>query len=115
MRALSLAAAAMRERGLWFVALPRPGPGRPAFAFQAARVAVFVDSDFWLGRYREQVAKLPLHWRQRIAINRRKVLLEVRRLRQEGWAVFRCWAETVEADPSAFARRVERVLERPGR
>src|SRR5215813_4468751 len=45
-------------------------PGRPDFVFREARVAVFVDGDFWHGwRFPSWRLKLSLKWEQKIAAN----------------------------------------------
>lgn len=86
-------------------------PGRPDFVFEHARVALFVDGDFWHGwQFPRWCSKLTPYWRQKIERNRRRDQKNFRRLRHQGWRVLRIWSHEVERDLEAVVRRVGRLL-----
>lgn len=81
-------------------------PGKPDFVFTRAKVAVFVDGDFWHGwRFPQWKHKLSEYWRTKIERNRRRDQRNFRRLRRDGWKVIRLWGHDVERNlPDAVAR-----------
>jgi DNA mismatch endonuclease (patch repair protein) len=83
-------------------------PGRPDFVFVRARVAVFVDGDFWHGwRFPLWEHKLSPFWKKKIGDNRVRDLRNFRKLRTAGWVVLRIWEHEIKDDP---ARCVDRIL-----
>ncbi|TDU28862.1 T/G mismatch-specific endonuclease [Panacagrimonas perspica] len=101
----------LHRRGLRFRKHVKSLPGRPDIVFGPARVAVFVDGDFWHGwRFREKAQKLPPYWREKIRANRVRDLRNFRLLRRQGWKVVRIWGHSIKADPSAAADRVQRTI-----
>ncbi len=85
-------------------------PGRPDIVFQEARLAVFVDGDFWHG-YRFPVWRQDLSefWRQKIAGNRARDQRNFRKLRRMGWRVIRVWKHQVKRDLEGCVARIERA------
>ena len=82
-------------------------PGRPDFVFRRARVAVFVDGDFWHGwRFPAWRLKLSERWELKIAANRRRDAHNHARLRRSGWTVVRIWEHQLERDPDGCLGRV---------
>ena len=83
-------------------------PGRPDFVFVRARVAVFVDGDFWHGwRFPLWEHKLSPFWKKKIGDNRARDLRNFRKLRNAGWVVLRIWEHEIKDDAS---RCVDRIL-----
>ena len=85
-----------------------PGlPGRPDVVFATARVAVFVDGDFWHGwRFPDWKEKLAPYWRAKVERNMRRDATSCRQLRADGWTVIRLWEHEIEARPVACADRI---------
>ncbi|MFN7341004.1 MAG: very short patch repair endonuclease [Opitutia bacterium] len=88
-------------------------PGRPDFAFAAARLAVFVDGCFWHGCPRHH--RLPrtrrAFWRAKVLGNRRRDRRVDRALRARGWSVLRVWEHDLRAARLASTlRRLRRRL-----
>jgi DNA mismatch endonuclease, patch repair protein len=82
-------------------------PGRPDFVFRRAKVAVFVDGDFWHGwRFPTWRLKLSEGWEAKISANRRRDVRNHARLRRSGWTVIRVWEHQIKRDPEACLRRV---------
>lgn len=91
-------------------------PGRPDVVFVAARVAVFVDGDFWHGRdWRSRRARLARganapYWLAKIAANRTRDRRSTAALQRHGWTVIRVWERDVLADPERIANAVARSV-----
>lgn len=90
--------------------------GTPDFAFRQARLAVFVDGDFWHGRawFEDGAAPAtnPDFWIGKFERNRKRDRLVARELRRRGWSVLRLWASAVRKDAIASAGRVRARLRR---
>lgn len=105
-------AAAFSSRGLMWEEHARDLPGRPDFVFREAKVAVFVDGDFWHGwRFSQWRDKLSEKWEAKIDANRRRDTRNRRCLRKQGWRVVRLWEHQVERSPSACLARVLREID----
>ncbi len=86
-------------------------PGCPDFVFRSARVAVFVDGDFWHGwRFTVWQDKLSEKWEAKIAETRRRDARNHRRLRRMGWKVIRIWEHQISADIDVCISRVTQAL-----
>jgi DNA mismatch endonuclease (patch repair protein) len=74
--------------------------GSPDFVFPKARVMVFVDGCFWHGCPKH--CRLPVshsqYWREKIGRNKARDARANRRLRRDGWRVFRVWEHEIQAD-----------------
>lgn len=82
-------------------------PGSPDVVFRRARVAVFVDGDFWHGhRFPAWRSRLSAHWQARIEANIRRDRRNFAKLRRRGWKVVRVWEHQVRRNPEAAAERV---------
>lgn len=93
--------------------------GTPDLVFGQARLAVFVDGDFWHGRLWFQDGAAPAtngdFWIAKFERNHRRDRLVNRELRRGGWSVLRLWASDVRKDPVASAGRVCARLQRLAR
>lgn len=98
----------LHKRGLRFRKHVRDLPGRPDIVFSKARVAVFIDGDFWHGyRFSSWQHKVADFWKKKIAGNCERDARNRRRLRAMGWTVVRLWQHHLEKD---FERCIGRVL-----
>lgn len=99
---------ALHRRGLRFRKHVKELPGRPDIVFNKARVAVFVDGDFWHGyRFPSWEDKVSDFWKKKINKNRERDAANHRRLRQMEWTVIRLWQHEVEED---FDACIDRIL-----
>jgi DNA mismatch endonuclease (patch repair protein) len=89
-------------------------PGKPDLVFARARVAVFVDGDFWHGwRFEEWEQKLSsAYWKEKIRRNRERDKQHSERLETDGWRVIRIWEHAIESDADACVARIERAVRR---
>jgi DNA mismatch endonuclease (patch repair protein) len=109
---LTLARVLRRERlSGWRRHLPLPG--RPDFAWPAARVAVFVDGCFWHGcpRCYRAPAKNKSYWRKKIEENRKRDRRVTSALKRAGWTVLRIWECQVTAETTEV--RIREALQIP--
>jgi DNA mismatch endonuclease (patch repair protein) len=93
--------------------------GKPDFAFRQARLAVFVDGDFWHGRAWFENGAAPAtnaeFWIGKFERNRRRDCLVDRNLRRSGWSVLRLWASSIRKAPAASGAKVCARLRRLAR
>lgn len=108
----------LHRRGLRYRLHDRRLPGRPDIVFPAARVAVFVDGDFWHGHgWRErgyasfdeqfQAHRDPEKWREKIARNMARDAEVNAALGELGWRVLRVWESDVRRRLADVAASVE--------
>ncbi len=72
-------------------------PGRPDIVFTRARIAVFVDGDFWHGYgYDEWKEKLSPFWLKKIGDNIQRDRRNFARLQEMGWRVLRIWEHDIK-------------------
>lgn len=86
-------------------------PGKPDFVFPAAKVAVFIDGDFWHGNpkgFRLPKSNLA-YWRKKIASNRERDKKVNRIIRAGGWRVVRFWQSQL-ANERAVVKQLKRAL-----
>ena len=99
---------ALHRRGLRFRKHVKDLPGKPDVVFRKARVAVFVDGDFWHGyRFPSWEDKVSDFWKKKISKNRERDAANHRKLRQMEWTVIRLWQHEVEED---FDACIDRIL-----
>lgn len=104
--------AALEQCGVSFVRHFSELPGRPDVVFPEAKLAVFIDGDFWHGwRFPLWQHKLTEKWRNKIEATRRRDKRNFRRLRQCGWKVLRLWEHQIESNPAKCLNKVMAALE----
>lgn len=101
----------LRSTQLEFEEQVRTLPGRPDFVIRTARVAIFVDGDFWHGRrFAGWRRKLSEKWETKIAANMARDLRNRRQLRNAGWKVIRLWEKQIAKDPRRALRRIRTAV-----
>jgi len=104
-------ASLLRAARLTFKRHDRALPGCPDFVFRNAKVAVFVNGDFWHGwRFPRWQHRMARFWRNKIAGNRARDARSVRRLWRMGWKTVRLWEHQVELDAVACVARIAQAL-----
>jgi DNA mismatch endonuclease (patch repair protein) len=90
---------ALHRRGFRFRKHVRDLPGRPDIVFPRARVAVFVDGDFWHGYdFKTWCDNLSDFWRRKIEANVARDQRNSLALTKDGWQVIRLWKHQVKRD-----------------
>ena len=98
----------LHKRGFRFRKHLKELPGQPDVVFTKAKVAVFIDGDFWHGyRFPTWEHKVSAFWKTKISKNRERDAKNHRRLRDMGWKVIRLWQHDLERD---FRESIERVV-----
>jgi DNA mismatch endonuclease, patch repair protein len=95
--------------------------GKPDIVFTRARVAVFVDGDFWHGnawRVRglptfesqfERISKSQF-WRDKLTANMARDAAVTASLTAEGWQVYRVFESRLNADVTGVASEIEAMV-----
>jgi DNA mismatch endonuclease (patch repair protein) len=101
----------LHKRGLRFRKHVKELPGRPDIVFPSARVAVFIDGDFWHGyRLPAWEKSLSDFWKRKIRRNRERDRKNVKKLRAADWRVVRLWQHEVEADLHGCVERIAEAV-----
>ena len=88
--------------------------GTPDFSWKRQKIAVFCDSSFWHGfnwakeKYKIKVRKT--FWFDKIKANIARDRKVTKKLKQEGWIVFRYWDFEIEKNALLCARKVANAL-----
>ena len=86
-------------------------PGKPDFVFSTARLAVFIDGDFWHGwRFPQWRNTLTQYWKRKIGRTRARDRANFNRLRRKGWMVLRFWEHQVSQNIESVVDRVAKAL-----
>jgi len=101
---------ACHATGLRYRLHRRDLPGTPDFAFTSARIAVFVDGDFWHGRFWFEDGKAPVNnreaWIAKFERNHDRDCRVDAELLASGWVPIRLWASYVMRHLPACVRLV---------
>jgi DNA mismatch endonuclease (patch repair protein) len=86
--------------------------GRPDFVFSRAKVAVFVDGDFWHGnpKTRRTPKSNEDYWTKKISNNKRRDRRVTRTLKGMGWRVFRVWESDLRSDTEAVMAKLRLLV-----
>jgi len=102
-----LVARHLKKYGLRFERNSKALPGTPDVVFDRAKLAVFIDGDFWHGyRYPRWRRVLSPFWKEKIAKNRTRDRKNFAKLRRMGWRVIRIWQHELDADADACIQRI---------
>src|SRR5260370_41447215 len=97
----------LRKLGRRFRTNVKDLPGRPDIVFPSAKLAVFLDGDFWHGyRFPQWRHKLKPFWREKIAKNRLRDRRNFRKLKKMNWRVMRIWQHQIRQDIDSCLRKI---------
>jgi DNA mismatch endonuclease (patch repair protein) len=101
----------LHKRGLRFHKHVRALPGKPDIVFTKARLAVFIDGDFWHGyRFPAWHDSLSPFWQTKIAATRVRDQRNFAKLRRMRWRVLRIWQHEIKRDlPGALDKIVDNL------
>lgn len=113
---------ALHARGLRYRKNSAGLVGKPDIIFPSARVAVFVDGDYWHGRRlredgiealrRYYSASQQPYWIAKMQRNVARDDFVTAELRGKGWLVLRYWESNVKKDLERAADRITRVVQK---
>ena len=112
---------ALWRRGHRYRLHDRRLPGSPDIVFTRAKVAVFVDGDFWHGAQWRHRGKTSLahqleqvnnkaYWMTKIEKNMARDKRNNATLRRLGWRVIRVWESSLKQSVKRQVTRIERAL-----
>lgn len=82
--------------------------GCPDIVFDRAKIAVFIDGDYWHGWHFSKWRKnLTVFWREKIEKNRQRDVSNFRKLRRQGWLVIRIWQHEIKRDTKSCVDRIQ--------
>jgi DNA mismatch endonuclease, patch repair protein len=97
----------LHKRGYRFKKHVKSLPGTPDILFTKAKMAVFIDGDFWHGyRFPAWEHKVSEFWKAKIRKNRDRDRKNFKKLREMGWKVIRLWKHEVKGDLDKSLDRV---------
>ena len=97
----------LHRRGFRFRKHVKELPGKPDVVFTKAKVAIFIDGDFWHGyRFPVWEHKVSDFWKKKISKNRERDTKNHRKLRDMGWTVIRLWQHDLERDIEGSIERI---------
>lgn len=94
--------------------------GKPDLVFSRARVAVFVDGDFWHGRHldrriaRGDFKRNADYWIPKLERNIQRDTEVTSQLRENGWMVIRVWESDVVRNVEPIADQVMAIVRERG-
>ena len=98
-------------RGLRFRKYDRKLPGTPDVVFASARVAVFIDGDFWHGfHFSKWKHTLSDSWAEKIQTNIARDKKAWSGLKKMGWCVVRIWEHEIKQDVLSCVCRIEAAV-----
>ncbi|MHB0859599.1 MAG: very short patch repair endonuclease [Anaerolineae bacterium] len=102
---------ALHRRGLRFRKHLTDLPGKPDVVFTRAKVAVFVDGDFWHGYdFASWQDKVSDFWKVKIGKSVERDEANNRKLGELGWTVIRIWQHEVKHDLDACVEQVVQAV-----
>lgn len=103
----------LHKRGLRFRKHVKKLPGMPDVVFPKAKVAVFIDGDFWHG-YRFPLWRdtLSPFWRVKIGETRKRDQRNFAKLRRMGWQPIRLWQHSVKKDLDGVVEGIAELARR---
>lgn len=118
---------ALWARGLRYRVAPADLPGKPDLVFPGARLAVFVDGDFWHGNQWRRRRKAALeqqferarpesraYWLTKIRRNMRRDAATSAALLASGWTVLRVWESQLAKDREGIVATIARAASPDG-
>ena len=108
-------------RGLRYRVNMRALPGRPDVVFTKAKLAVFVDGDFWhghnwairgYGSLEKELERYSQYWRKKILRNIERDNEVNTKLSDDGWIVLRFWESDIKSDLDKCVTEIEMVYHR---
>ncbi len=118
---------ALWARGLRYRVAPADLPGKPDLVFPGARLAVFVDGDFWHGNQWRRRRKAALeqqferarpesraYWLAKIRRNMRRDAATTAALLADGWTVLRVWESQLAKDMEGIVATIARAASQDG-
>lgn len=87
----------LRRRKIHFQKYYRLASGTPDIAQPRNKKAVFIDGDFWHGRYKKNIKRLPkIYWQDKIKKNMCRDRMVDKALIGAGWKILHVWEKDIK-------------------
>lgn len=89
--------------------------GSPDFRISGTKILLFCDSSFWHGRREKEITgkafkKNREYWVNKLEKNKRRDERIRRKLRSQGWSVWRFWDTDINQNPEKVKKRLLRIV-----
>ena len=102
----------LHKRGFRFRKHVKALPGNPDIVFSRAKIAVFLDGDFWHGhRFGMWEHKVSEFWKSKITKTIERDVYNRKCLEDMGWKVIRLWEHEVEQNCADSIERIVSAIE----
>lgn len=102
----------LRKAGVYFSRHSAGLPGKPDVVFRRAKVAVFIDGEFWHGKgFDSWQSGLSEPWRKKISGNMERDRAVDGTLEAMGWQTLHLWGRDVMKDPDGCVKAILMVRE----
>ena len=100
----------LKRLGIKYVSQPKV-EGHPDFMITGTNILIFCDSSFWHGRNKKDLSgetfnKNKKLWMEKLNRNRKRDAVINRRLRQNGWRVYRFWDDEIYKKPDMVGEKI---------
>jgi len=85
--------------------------GRPDIAILDKKIAVFINGEFWHGRYfKKERDEYQDFWIKKISTNIKRDRKNYRFLKKEGWVVIKIWDKDLKKNPEKEIKKILKAL-----
>jgi len=102
----------LQKRKIYFQKHYKKAIGSPDVAFPRKKIAIFIDGDFWHGRYFFKDGKrLPKkYWREKIKTNIQRDKRNRAKLKKLGWKILRIWEHEIIKKPNKVFQKIDKFI-----
>jgi len=102
----------LRRRGIYFQKHYKKVRGKPDIALPSKKKAIFIDGDFWHGRYfLKDEKRLPKkYWREKIKSNILRDKRNRAKLKKQGWKIMRIWEHEIIKKPTKVFEKIDKFI-----
>jgi len=100
----------LKEQGLKFKKHYNTS-GKPDAVFVKEKIAVFLNGEFWHGRFYDEIKdKLPEFWQVKISANIERDKRNYKLLKKDGWKVIIIWDKDLKKNPEKEIGKILRAV-----
>lgn len=86
-------------------------PGKPDVVFIKGKIAVFIDGEFWHGKYFSKIKhRLTDYWINKLTLNMKRDRKNKKLLKAEGWTVLRLWDDDIKKNHKREVNKILKLL-----
>lgn len=86
-------------------------PGKPDVVLVKEKIAVFIDGEFWHGKYLTKIKqRLTDYWIHKLTFNRKRDRKNRKLLKAGGWTVLRLWDDDIKKNSKRELNKILKLL-----